>query len=180
MVRQLNWLEDTNQWDLFSVQPKAQCEVYACCGPFGICTRDSVEFCECLPGFEPRFPEEWKLQDRSRGCVRKADLQCLNGSHAHGERDQFLMVSNVRLPEYPIVLQARSAMECESVCLNNCSCSAYAYDGEECTVWGGDLLNVEQLSDDDSNARSFYIKLADSELNRTGKRKGSHNCCCRT
>ncbi|RVW68940.1 putative G-type lectin S-receptor-like serine/threonine-protein kinase [Vitis vinifera] len=91
---------------------------------------DSVEFCECLPGFEPRFPEDWNLQDRSGGCVRKADLECVNESHANGERDQFLW------------------------CL---------------TIWGGDLVNVEQLPDGDSNARSFYIKLAASELNKRGE-----------
>ena len=39
--------------------------------------------------------------------MRKADLQCVNGSHGDGERDQFLLVSNVRLPEYPLTLQAR-------------------------------------------------------------------------
>ncbi|WKA12260.1 hypothetical protein VitviT2T_029670 [Vitis vinifera] len=105
-------------------------------------------------------PGKIKLKIQKKKSLFRGSTQCLNGSHAHGERDQFLLVSIVRLPEYPIVLQARSAMECESVCLNNCSCSAYAYDGEECTIWGGDLLNVEQLSDDDSNARSFYIKLA--------------------
>ena len=171
-VRRLNCHEGTREWDLFWLQPKTQCEVYAYCGPFGTCTRDSVEFCECLPGFEPRFPEDWNLQDRSGGCVRKADLQCVNESHANGERDQFLLVSNVRLPKYPVTLQARSAMECESICLNRCSCSAYAYEGE-CRIWGGDLVNVEQLPDGDSNARSFYIKLAASELNKRGKKKES-------
>ncbi|XP_034678682.1 receptor-like serine/threonine-protein kinase SD1-8 [Vitis riparia] len=164
-IRSLNWHEGTHEWDLFWLHPKTQCEVYDYCGPFGICTGDSVEFCECLPGFEPRFPEDWNLQDRSGGCVRKADLQCVNESHANGERDQFLLVSNVRLPKYPVTLQARSGMECESICLNRCSCSAYAYEGE-CRIWGGDLVNVEQLPDGDSNARSFYIKLAASELNK--------------
>eukprot|EP00261_Vitis_vinifera_P031476 XP_019072719.1 PREDICTED: receptor-like serine/threonine-protein kinase SD1-8 isoform X2 [Vitis vinifera] len=164
-VRKLKWHEGTHEWHLFWLQPKIQCEIYAYCGPFGTCTRDSVEFCECLPGFEPRFPEDWNLQDRSGGCVRKEDLQCVNESHANGERDQFLLVSNVRLPKYPVTLQARTAMECESICLNRCSCSAYAYEGE-CRIWGGDLVNVEQLPDGDSNARSFYIKLAASELNK--------------
>eukprot|EP00261_Vitis_vinifera_P031477 XP_019072720.1 PREDICTED: receptor-like serine/threonine-protein kinase SD1-8 isoform X2 [Vitis vinifera] len=164
-VKRLNCHEGAHEWDLFWLQPKTQCEVYAYCGPFGTCTGDSVEFCECLPGFEPLFPEDWNLQDRSGGCVRKADLQCVNESHANGERDQFLLVSNVRLPKYPVTLQARSAMECESICLNRCSCSAYAYEGE-CRIWGGDLVNVEQLPDGESNARSFYIKLAASELNK--------------
>ncbi|XP_019072717.1 receptor-like serine/threonine-protein kinase SD1-8 isoform X3 [Vitis vinifera] len=165
-IRHLNCQEGTHEWDLSWLHPRTQCEVYVYCGPFGICTGDSVEFCECLPGFEPRFLEDWNLQDRSGGCVRKADLECVNESHANGERDQFLLVSNVRLPKYPVTIQARSAMECESICLNSCPCSAYAYEGDECRIWGGDLVNVEQLPDGDSNARSFYIKLAASELNK--------------
>ncbi|RVW81565.1 Receptor-like serine/threonine-protein kinase SD1-8 [Vitis vinifera] len=158
-VRRLNCHEGTHEWDLFWLQPKTQCEVYAYCGPFGTCTQDSVEFCECLPGFEPRFPEDWNLQDRSGGCVRKADLQCVNESHANGERDQFLSVSNVRLPKYPVTIQARSAMECESICLNSCPCSAYAYEGEECRIWGGDLVNVEQLPDGDISSSEWKVWL---------------------
>ncbi|RVW70320.1 Receptor-like serine/threonine-protein kinase SD1-6 [Vitis vinifera] len=110
--------EDPSPGD-FSLQidPNGTSQIFACKDP---------------TGFEPRFPEDWNLQDRSGGCVRKADLQCVNESHANGERDQFLLVSNVRLPK----------------------------------IWGGDLVNVEQLPDGDSNARSFYIKLAASELNK--------------
>ncbi|RVW68948.1 G-type lectin S-receptor-like serine/threonine-protein kinase B120 [Vitis vinifera] len=167
-IRHLNCQEGTHEWDLSWLHPRTQCEVYVYCGPFGICTGDSVEFCECLTGFEPRFLEDWNLQDRSGGCVRKADLECVNESHANGERDQFLLVSNVRLPKYPVTIQARSAVECESICLNSCPCSAYAYEGDECRIWGGDLVNVEKLPDGDSNARSFYIKLAASELNKRG------------
>ena len=63
-------------------------------------------------------------------------------------------------------------MDCESASLNNCSCSAYAYDSEECTLWSGDLLNLQQLSDSDSNAGDFHLKLADFEQNRRGKKKG--------
>ena len=63
-------------------------------------------------------------------------------------------------------------MDCESASLNNCSCSAYAYDSKECTVWSGDLLNLQQLSESDSNAGDFHLKLADSEQNRRGKKKG--------
>ena len=43
-------------------------------------------------------------------------------------------MSNARLPENALNLQASSAMDCESACLNNCCCPAYAYDEEECWV----------------------------------------------
>lgn len=102
--------------------------------------------------------------------MRKADLQCGNSTHDNGERDQFHRVSNVRLPDYPLTLPTSGAMQCESDCLNNCSCSAYSYYMEKCTVWGGDLLNLQQLSDDNSNGQDFYLKLAASELNGKGNK----------
>ncbi|XP_019077973.1 G-type lectin S-receptor-like serine/threonine-protein kinase At2g19130 [Vitis vinifera] len=164
-IKQMSWLEASHQWHMFWFQPKKQCEVYAYCGPFGICHDHAVDrFCECLPGLEPGFPNNWNLNDTSGGCVRKADLQCGNSTHDNGERDQFHRVSNVRLPDYPLTLPTSGAMQCESDCLNNCSCSAYSYYMEKCTVWGGDLLNLQQLSDDNSNGQDFYLKLAASEL----------------
>ncbi|RVX16141.1 G-type lectin S-receptor-like serine/threonine-protein kinase [Vitis vinifera] len=174
-IKQMSWLEASHQWHMFWFQPKTQCEVYAYCGPFGICHDHAVDrFCECLPGFEPGFPNNWNLNDTSGGCVRKADLQCGNSTHDNGERDQFHRVSNVRLPDYPLTLPTSGAMQCESDCLNNCSCSAYSYYMEKCTVWGGDLLNLQQLSDDNSNGQDFYLKLAASEL--SGKGNKSREC----
>ncbi|CBI35387.3 unnamed protein product, partial [Vitis vinifera] len=173
-IKQMSWLEASHQWHMFWFQPKTQCEVYAYCGPFGICHDHAVDrFCECLPGFEPGFPNNWNLNDTSGGCVRKADLQCGNSTHDNGERDQFYRVSNVRLPDYPLTLPTSGAMQCESDCLNNCSCSAYSYYMEKCTVWGGDLLNLQQLSDDNSNGQDFYLKLAASELSGKGNKISS-------
>ena len=167
-LKQLSLSESSHQWYLFWSQP-ATCEVYKKCGPFGICNEDSREFCDCLPEFEPASPDNWNLGDR--GCMRKEDLQCGNSTHAMGEKDRFLRVSNVRLPDDPLtVLSARSAKECKSACLNNCSCSAYAYNRKTCTVWGGDLLNVQQLSDDDSVGQDFYLKFAASKLNGRGNK----------
>ncbi|KAI9086695.1 hypothetical protein K1719_031289 [Acacia pycnantha] len=65
-----------------------------------------------------------------------------------------------------------NAGECESTCLNNCSCAAYAYDSNGCSVWNGDLLSVQQLSQDDSNGETFYLKLAASELPDTKRKSG--------
>ncbi|RVW68946.1 Receptor-like serine/threonine-protein kinase SD1-7 [Vitis vinifera] len=162
-IKQMTWLESSHQWNLFWAQPRTQCEVYAYCGPFGICDDSAVDgFCECLPGFEPVSPNNWNSDE---GCVRKADLQCGNTTHANGERDQFRQVSDVILPDYPLTLPARSAKECKSACLNNCSCSAYAYDRETCTVWSGDLLNLRKPSDYTSNGQDFYLKLAAPEPN---------------
>ena len=64
-IKQMTWIEDTHQWKLFWSQPRTQCQVYAYCEPSRICNLDSYEYCEYLPGFEPRSPRNWELQDRS-------------------------------------------------------------------------------------------------------------------
>uniref|UniRef100_F6H291 non-specific serine/threonine protein kinase n=1 Tax=Vitis vinifera TaxID=29760 RepID=F6H291_VITVI len=170
-IKQRKWLDSSHQWNLFWARPRTKCEVYASCGPFGICHESAVDgFCECLPGFEPVSPNNWYSDE---GC-EESRLQCGNTTHANGERDQFRKVSSVTLPNYPLTLPARSAQECKSACLNNCSCSAYAYDRETCTVWSGDLLNLRQPSHYNSSGQDFYLKLAASELN--GKGNKSREC----
>uniref|UniRef100_F6H288 G-type lectin S-receptor-like serine/threonine-protein kinase n=1 Tax=Vitis vinifera TaxID=29760 RepID=F6H288_VITVI len=93
-----SWQEDSHEWKLIWYQPSTHRKVYAFCGAFGSCNPVSQNNCECLPGFEPRHPESWKLLDRSGGCVRKAELQCGNHSAANGDEDWFLRVSKVKLP----------------------------------------------------------------------------------
>ncbi|THG15398.1 hypothetical protein TEA_013504 [Camellia sinensis var. sinensis] len=77
--------------------------------------------------------------DMAGGCARKAPLQCSNKSQANGKKDQFLWMSKVRLLVNPIILQHRGASDCKSVCLSNCSCSAYAYGSDGCLVGAWDL-----------------------------------------
>ncbi|RVW70351.1 G-type lectin S-receptor-like serine/threonine-protein kinase [Vitis vinifera] len=63
-IKQMTWLESFHQWNLFWSQPRTQCEVYAYCGPFGICDDSAIdEFCECLPGFEPASPNNWNSDE---------------------------------------------------------------------------------------------------------------------
>ncbi|CAN1194241.1 G-type lectin S-receptor-like serine/threonine-protein kinase B120, partial [Linum perenne] len=45
-------------------------------------------------------------------------------------------------------------------CLRNCSCSAYAYEGN-CSVWYGELLNLKEVA---QNGKTIYVKLAASEF----------------
>nr|KYP58768.1 putative LRR receptor-like serine/threonine-protein kinase At1g56130 family [Cajanus cajan] len=44
-IKQLSWLENAQQWNLFWSQPRQQCEVYAFCGAFGSCTENSMPYC---------------------------------------------------------------------------------------------------------------------------------------
>ncbi|KAK7817031.1 g-type lectin s-receptor-like serine/threonine-protein kinase [Quercus suber] len=105
----------------------------------------------------------WNLSDFSAGCARKTSLQCGNDSLANGKRDKFWEMPNMKLPDHSQTVAVGSSSECESTCLNNCSCTAYAY-GDHCSIWIGELLNLQQLTSADTNGGTLYLKLAASEL----------------
>lgn len=159
------WMKTIQEWMLSWSAPTDQCDAYSLCGAFGSCSEKSMAFCTCLLGFEPRSLKDWNLGDRSGGCVRKTSLQCETDNSINSGKDGFLKIPNVRFPENSLSLTL-GAEECESVCLNNCSCTAYAY-GRSCLIWIGDLQNVQQLSDgesDEGNSGDLYLFLAASDL----------------
>ncbi|KAF7112197.1 hypothetical protein RHSIM_RhsimUnG0256300 [Rhododendron simsii] len=158
-----------SEWDMYWAQPREQCDIYGYCRAFGACNRRApafTAFCQCFPGFQPNSVGNWNAGDMSRGCVRKAPLQCSNYTEVNDQKDQFLRMSKVRLPDDSIVLsQVRSVGDCESACFGNCSCSAYAYDGNDgCSIWREELMNVLQLTDNDPEGRDFYLRLSASEF----------------
>ncbi|XP_062106224.1 G-type lectin S-receptor-like serine/threonine-protein kinase At2g19130 [Humulus lupulus] len=171
-LKQLLWLP-TNGWDSLWSFPRQQCQVYAFCGAYGSCSENSMPFCQCLKGFQPKSQNDWNLQDYSEGCVRRSELQCGNNiSLTTEKKDRFLEVPSVSSPEDEQSERAGSTEECESICLRKCSCIAYAYDNKGCSVWTRDLVNLNQLSPDDSNGRTLYIRLAASEFPSPKKNKG--------
>ncbi|GKV42560.1 hypothetical protein SLEP1_g49945 [Rubroshorea leprosula] len=163
-LRQLSWLESSKQWNLSWSQPRQQCDAYAFCGAFGICNVTSLHFCNCLPGFEPHFEEQWGQFNYSGGCTRKTGLQCSYNSNFKGLGDRFIKLTKVRLPDSPQAVVVPSIDACRLSCLNNCSCVAYSYFGGNCTVWGKDLMNMATLLDTDTLGRDFYLKLVAAEL----------------
>ncbi|KAK7843517.1 g-type lectin s-receptor-like serine/threonine-protein kinase [Quercus suber] len=128
-----------------------------------ICNQQSMPFCNCLKYFQPTSDKSWNLSDFSAGCARKTSLQCGNDTLANGKRDRFWEMPNMKLPDHPQTVAVGSSSECESTCLNNCSCTAYTY-GDHCSIWIGDLLNLQQLTSADTNGGTLYLKLAASEL----------------
>ncbi|KAL7219042.1 hypothetical protein ACSBR2_012169 [Camellia fascicularis] len=166
-VQQLTWLESTKQWNLFCSLPRQQCEVYDFCGQYGICNNIIQPFCNCLAGFNPKSLNDWNLSDYSGGCVRRTELLCGNITAANQEKDRFWEISNTRLPEFPQSVVVGSAAECESSCLNNCSCTAYAYDSNGCSIWIGGLMNLQ-----DGSGNTLYLRLAASEFPKPKSKKG--------
>ncbi|KFK25384.1 hypothetical protein AALP_AA8G106700 [Arabis alpina] len=169
-IKQLTWLENNNEWNLFWSQPRQQCEVYAYCGSFGICRDKSQPFCLCPRGFKPSSQKDWDLGDFSAGCVRKTELQC-----ARGDINGFLPLSKMKLPEKPEVVVVSSVGNCASACLRNCSCKAYAHDGgsNRCSSWSKDVLNLKQLDDDNSEGYTLYVRLAASDMPSGGSGKSN-------
>ncbi|OMO62753.1 hypothetical protein CCACVL1_22655 [Corchorus capsularis] len=165
-------LANSDKWSLFFSQPRQQCEVYGYCGVFSSCNEKSTQFCNCLTGFQPASQKEWDQQLYSGGCVRQTKLQCENASVGNGRGDQFLKIHTTTLPTNPQNVVAHSNKECKSTCLQNCSCSAYAYNDNECSIWIGDLLNMKQLGEDDDVGETLHIRLAYSEFSSpTNKKK---------
>nr|GME01952.1 G-type lectin S-receptor-like serine/threonine-protein kinase At4g27290 [Ipomoea batatas] len=163
-LRHYTWLDSSKAWNILFLKPEKQCDVPAFCGPFGMCNDNSTSLCDCLPGFRRKSDKDWGLNVFTDGCVRIADLQCGNATGtANSQEDKFRMVTNTRLPRHPRNVTVGSTTECESACLRNCSCNAYAYDNRNggCSHWDGELLN---LSKDNSNGSTIYIRLAASEF----------------
>ncbi|KAK9133718.1 hypothetical protein Scep_013246 [Stephania cephalantha] len=156
-IKQFTWLDDSKEWNLFWVQPRQQCEVYSLCGPFGVCSESGLPFCNCMEGFTERSPRDWNLRDTSGGGG-ETPLRC-------GDKRGFRQMSNVRLPINPVTLAAASDENCRQACSSNCSCSAYAYGSNGCSVWLGDLVNVQR----DSGGDSFYVRVAASDVSPSKK-----------
>ncbi|XP_048320087.2 G-type lectin S-receptor-like serine/threonine-protein kinase At4g27290 isoform X2 [Ziziphus jujuba] len=150
-------------WAIMYSQPYEPCDSYGHCGPNGICRINRMPICECLEGFTPRNPEEWKILSWSRECVRKNPLTCQKG-------EGFVKLVGVKLPDLLEFWsnQNMSLRECKEMCLKNCPCKAYANSdiregGNGCMMWFGDFIDVRELSIKGSED-SIYIRVSASDM----------------
>ncbi|XP_022860032.1 receptor-like serine/threonine-protein kinase SD1-8 isoform X5 [Olea europaea var. sylvestris] len=144
-------------------QPTLQCDVYAYCGAFGTCNQNS---CYCLPGFKQRSEYDWRLKDYSGGCVREIILNCTSD-----RKDKFLANNLVQLPSNSQTVMAGSARECKSICLSNCSCTAYFYEDNACLVWTGELIDLQQSTKNNGSKRMIHIRLSASASQFSNNKK---------
>ncbi|KAI6690436.1 hypothetical protein NL676_027264 [Syzygium grande] len=101
--------------------------------------------------------------------VRRILLRCEQMGYGNGDKDGFLKMDHVTFALYYSTSERISTKACKSACSGDCSCTAYAYSGSgtgtgRCLLWHEDLLNLRQLSEDDPNSNTIYIKLAAYEL----------------
>ena len=169
-----SWLEEEKTWNT-SLQ-SSRCGDYALCGAFSVCNEAAQQPCGCFPGFKPVSADAWSKGDLSSGCVRKTALQCSNNNDV--QKDGFLRMSNVDwLHNNPLPLEI-SSDECQSSCLNSCSCIAYAFEQKfdhnrtkfGCLIWHGSFSYLKQLSIKDKSGNDFYLKLPPQELVTKGKK----------
>ncbi|XP_078150014.1 receptor-like serine/threonine-protein kinase SD1-8 isoform X3 [Carex rostrata] len=148
-------------WSEFWLVLKGSCSQYAKCGPFSICQSDDVQPCSCLRGFEPLTTMEGYLRNTSGGCKRRLQLGCSVNS------DGFYPIEGVELPySHNATIDASiSVTECESRCLMNCSCTAYApldimRQGSGCIMWQTVLTDTKYVE----GRQVLYVKVSKSEL----------------
>ncbi|KAJ8628396.1 hypothetical protein MRB53_021703 [Persea americana] len=143
---------------------------------FAICTQpqSTPASCSCLHGFEPGSQKDWNSSIWSGRGNRRAPLHCGGNTSVDAEKDGFFVMRNVQLPgNQQSLMTVRSSKECELYCLNNCSCTAYAYDSS-CSVWNGDLINLKQTSDGNVGRGDLYLRLTaiDLQVPLSEKKKG--------
>ncbi|KAK9936204.1 hypothetical protein M0R45_013057 [Rubus argutus] len=167
-LQRLTWIESRKTWNQYWYAPKDQCDRYSECGPYGVCDSNASPVCKCMRGFRPKNPAAWNLRDGSDGCERETKLEC-------GNKDKFLKVENVKLPESggAAVDMEMSLDECKAKCLGNCSCSGFSSarienGGSGCVMWFGNLMDMRSYAE---GGQDFYLRLAPSELDGDGKTK---------
>ncbi|KAK7328008.1 hypothetical protein VNO77_22102 [Canavalia gladiata] len=163
------WIESSQTWNKLWFAPAGDCDHYGVCGPFGICDSNGFPVCKCIEGFNVKNQQQWDLRNFSDGCARKTGLEC--------GKDRFLHMTNVQLPDTTKVFlnSSMTLLECQNMCLNNCSCTAYANEkitggGTGCVMWFDNLLDVRQFSE---GGQDLYVKLAASDVDESGTGTGS-------
>lgn len=146
------FIPGTESWTLLWRQP-ASCEVSNLCGVFGICNNNMSSLCRCPKGFAQDITGNTR-----KGCMRQIQLQC-NG-------DRFINMSSMRLPDSGVILSAMGESKCQLECMQNCSCTAYTYSVDGCSLWYGNLTNMQD-GYYGSGVGTLYLRVAASELEST-------------
>uniref|UniRef100_A0A0A0LX93 Bulb-type lectin domain-containing protein n=1 Tax=Cucumis sativus TaxID=3659 RepID=A0A0A0LX93_CUCSA len=155
------WIGGDKKWDVAYTFTGSGCNDYELCGNFGLCSTVLVARCGCLDGFEQK-----SAQNSSYGCVRKDEKICREG-------EGFRKISDVKWPDSTkkSVRLKVGIHNCETECLNDCSCLAYgkleAPDiGPACVTWFDKLIDVRFVRDV-GTGNDLFVRVAASELERS-------------
>ncbi|KAG5020632.1 hypothetical protein JHK87_016487 [Glycine soja] len=164
------WVEDDQNWRIYTSLPKDFCDTYGLCGVYGNCMTSQTQVCQCLKGFSPKSPEAWVSSGWSQGCVRNKPLSCKDKL-----TDGFVKYEGLKVPDtrHTWLDESIGLEECKVKCLNNCSCMAYTNSdirgaGSGCVMWFGDLIDIKQLQ---TAGQDLYIRMPASELESVYRHK---------
>ncbi|KAI5010010.1 hypothetical protein ZWY2020_012147 [Hordeum vulgare] len=159
----LGWDNHSMSWTVIIERPNNDCDLYGSCGPFGYCDfTEAIPTCQCFDGFEPV-----DNSNSFKGCQRTQALNCQKQSH-------FTSFPGMKVPDMFLHIPNRSLDDCAAECINNCSCTAYAYaslssggamaDLSRCLVWSGELIDAKKRT----VGENLYLRLANSVHKKTG------------
>ncbi|TKY49024.1 G-type lectin S-receptor serine/threonine-protein kinase [Spatholobus suberectus] len=154
ILRGIYWSDEENGWKEFGKAPVDDCDYYEKCGAYASCNVNNVPPCDCLDGFVH------KTAHINAVCVRRTSLSC------HG--DGFLKFSGLKLPDTERSWYDRniSHEDCRTLCMKNCSCTAYAAldiskGASGCLLWFNDLTDIEEFPEVNQD---IYIRMARTEV----------------
>ncbi|XP_059439287.1 G-type lectin S-receptor-like serine/threonine-protein kinase At1g11330 [Corylus avellana] len=162
---QEQYCDNGDDWGIGWSALNTECDVYGKCGAFGNCYSQNSPICSCLRGFEPKITQEWNGGNWTSGCVRRTPLQCerVNNGSEEGKKDGFFKLTKMKVPDLEDLSPA-SEEQCRNQCLENCSCTAYAYDsGIRCMSWTRSLIDLQKFS---GGGVDLYVRVAYSELDK--------------
>ncbi len=109
ILQRIVLMEGSSEWTIMDAIPNDLCDNYGQCGANSVCRSYKSSICECLEGFIPTSPEEWKMLFWSSGCVRRTPLDCK-------KKDGFIKLAWVKLPDLLEfwLNKSMSTMECEA------------------------------------------------------------------
>uniref|UniRef100_A0A0E0JFQ8 Receptor-like serine/threonine-protein kinase n=1 Tax=Oryza punctata TaxID=4537 RepID=A0A0E0JFQ8_ORYPU len=142
--------------------PESLCDFDSYCGPYSLCTRSGS--CICPVGFVSPYAGGWN----GLGCSRMVPMNCERGVSTHPQTGFYPIDGVYRFPKNSWSSDARSLKECESSCIRDCTCLAFAYN-TTCLLWFVELRNTVVL-DSGSNGNRLYIRTATNQQQNSGSR----------
>ncbi|RZB75850.1 G-type lectin S-receptor-like serine/threonine-protein kinase SD1-1 [Glycine soja] len=165
------WTTETSNQQVFLTGGKDQCENYAFCGVNSICSIDNDDStCNCITGYSPQFSEYSSISPN--GCFPTIKSNC-NDSHS----DDFLKYKHMKLPDTSSswFSKTMNLEDCKKLCLENCSCAAYANldmrgGGSGCLLWFSNLVDMRKFS---QWGQDLYVRVPASKLGHVAASNGN-------
>ncbi|CAN0914725.1 G-type lectin S-receptor-like serine/threonine-protein kinase At4g03230 [Linum grandiflorum] len=153
--------ETTPSW----FAPADICSLVAPCGSFGSCNGEFRVPCKCLPGFVPKYVENWEAGDFSEGC-RRVSQTCQKKKD--GSLFLKLKVAKVQR-ETGVNGDFDEEDECREWCLGNCNCQGYEFDETTtaCRFWTDDLKDIVEIDGTADGGVGLNVRVSVSDIELT-------------